>query len=246
MEFQDLVKLGFNKNEAKVYLSLINFGKADAYTIIKDTKFHKNIVYDNLEKLIDKGLIAFIIEGGKRVFQLTSSDMLVDLFAKKEKIIQDNKAKALELSKEIEKLAKKQKIFQEAQIFRGIEGVKSFYSQTLKGNDFYVFGAPQSSVDIMGELFWQNYEVKRAEQKIHAKLIFNPSLKEYGKTLNSKFTEIRYFNQKFEPLTETHIQDNKVAIIVWTDEPFLFLIESKEVANSYKKFFEDMWKQARY
>ena len=96
----------------------------------------------------------------------------------------------------------------------------------------------------MGELFWQNYELKRAEKKIHAKLIFNPSLKEYGKALNSKFTAIRYFNQSFEPLTETHIQDNRVAIIVWTEEPFLFLIESKNVAESYKRFFEDMWKQA--
>jgi hypothetical protein len=33
--------------------------------------------------------------------------------------------------------------------------------------------------------------------------------------------------------------------MVWTEEPFLFLIQSKEVADSYKKFFEEMWKQAK-
>ncbi len=245
MEYQELIKLGFNKNEALVYLSLIKFKKADALQIIKDTKFHKNIVYDNLEKLIDKGLVTFIIEEGKKSFQLAPSNMLIQFFEEQEEEIKEKKEKAIEFSKEIDKLAKKAKIMQEAQIYRGIKGIKSFYNQTLEGGDFYVFGAPQSSVSIMGELFWANYEIKRAKRKIHAKLIFNPSLKEYGKTLNSKFTEIRYFNQVFEPLTETHIQDNNVAIMVWTEEPFLFLIKSKEVADSYRDFFEDMWKQAK-
>ena len=70
MEMKNLVDLGFNKNEAKVYLSLIRFGKVDAKQIIKDTKFHKNIVYDNLSKLIDRGLVSFIIEGKKKIFQI--------------------------------------------------------------------------------------------------------------------------------------------------------------------------------
>jgi len=38
MEYHELIKLGFNKNEAIVYLSLIKFKKADALQIIKDTK----------------------------------------------------------------------------------------------------------------------------------------------------------------------------------------------------------------
>ena len=73
-----LIKLGFNKNEAKVYLALIEFGKADAGQIIAETKFHKNIVYDNLDKLIDKGLVSFIIENKKKIFQIASSNSLID------------------------------------------------------------------------------------------------------------------------------------------------------------------------
>ncbi|HIJ14282.1 TPA: TrmB family transcriptional regulator [Candidatus Woesearchaeota archaeon] len=245
MEYHELIKLGFNKNEAIVYLSLIKFKKADALQIIKDTKFHKNIVYDNLEKLIDKGLVTFVMENSKKSFQLAPSNMLIQFFEEQEEEIKEKKEKAIEFSKEIDKLTKKAKIMQEAQVYRGIKGMKAYFNQTLEGEDIFAFGAPQSSVDIMGELFWQNYETKRAKQKIHAKLIFNPSLREYGKTLNKKTTEIRYFNQAFEPLTETQIQGNNVAIMVWTDEPFLFLIKSKEVANSYRKFFENMWKQAK-
>lgn len=245
MEYQELIKLGFNKNEALVYLSLIKFKKADANQLIKDTKFHKNIVYDNLEKLIDKGLVTFILEEGRKSFQLAPSNMLIQFFEEQEEEIKEKKEKAIEFSKEIDKLAEKAKTVQEAQIYRGVKGIKAFYNQTLNGGEMSVFGAPQASVDIMGELFWTSYETKRAKNKINARLIFNPSLRDYGKTLNKKVSEIRYFHQSFEPLTETHIQDDKVAIMVWTDEPFLFLIKSKEVANSYRKFFENMWKQAK-
>jgi len=46
-------------------------------------------------------------------------------------------------------------------------------------------------------------------------------------------------------MSETHIQGDEVGIIVWTKEPILFLIKDKLVAESYTKFFEKMWKQAK-
>jgi len=246
MELTELIKLGFNKNEAIVYLTLIKFGKANARNIIQETKFHKNIVYDNLDKLIDKGLVSFIQEGKKKIFQIASSQALNDYFEEKEKELNEKKQSAIKISKEINQLAKCLPLTQEATIFRGIKGIKTFYNLTLeKGKDYFVFGAPQSSVDIMGELFWQNYNLKRSKKKIQARMIFNPSLRDYGKSITDKYTQIRYFERDLEPMTETHIQDDVLGILVWAKEPILFLIKDKLVAESYKKFFDKMWKQAR-
>jgi|SRR3989344_1603611 len=245
VEITDLIKLGMNKNEAKTYISLIKFRKADAHQIIQDTKFHKNIVYDNLEKLIDKGLVTFILEGNKRIFQLTSANALIDNIEEEQKELGRQKKKAIEISKEIEKSLKLIPQKQEAMIYRGVKGIKSFYNETLKGKDFVTFGGPQKSIDLMGETFWYNYDIKRAEKKIKARLIFNYSIKHHGAKIKNKFTEVKYFNKEFEPNTETHIQDDKVGVIVWGDEPILFLIQDKSVAESYKKYFENMWKQAK-
>lgn len=245
MEVSDFIKLGMNKNEAKTYISLIKFRKADAHQIIQDTKFHKNIVYDNLEKLIDKGLVTFILEGKKKIFQLTSANAIIDNIEEKQKVLEQYKKKAVEISKEIEKSIKINPQKQEANIFRGINGIKSFYQETLKGGEFVTFGGPQKSIEIMGETFWFNYDLKRAEKKIKARLIFNYSIKHHGEKIKNKLTEVKYFDKEFEPNTETHIQDDKVGIIVWSDEPVLFLIQNKLVAESYKKYFEKMWKQAK-
>lgn len=76
-------------------------------------------------------------------------------------------------------------------------------------------------------------------------MIFNPSLKKFGEKLKNKYTKIKYFDKDFGPLTQTDVHEDKVAIIVWTDTPILFLIEGIEITKSYKKYFERMWKQAK-
>jgi len=245
MELSELLKLGFNRNEARVYLALIKFGKADASTIIRETKFHKSIVYDNLDKLIDKGIVTFVVEGKKRIFQIASSEMLIRLFEEKEKEIQDKKKIASSISKEIDSRIKNIPEKQEATIYRGISGIKSFYNDSLKGGDYVVFGAPQESIDILGELFWENYNLKRIKNKIGVRMIFNPSIRYHGRKLLNKYTKIKYFDKDFEPSTETHIQGDKVGIIVWSENPLLFLIHNRKVAESYMKFFEKMWKMAK-
>ena len=250
MDYEELIGLGFNKNEAKVYLSLITFGKADANRIIKDTKFHKNIVYDNLEKLMDKGLVTYIIEEGRKVFQIAPPDMLVKFFEEQEKEIEKRKKSAAKIAEEIRKTIKKIPKKQEATIYKGVKAIKSFFNEVLRNKkDFAVFGAPQASVDILGEHFWKNYELKRVENKINVRMIANPSVKEFAESLKkiikNKYTLVRYFEQNFEPLTETHIEKDQVAFIVWSDTPVLFLIQDQLVADSYKAFFEKMWKQAK-
>lgn len=244
MELGDLIKMGFNKNESKVYLALAKFGKADAGRLIKETKFHKNIVYDNLEKLIDKGLVTFVLEGNRRVFQIAPPRAFQELFSQEQKELDEKKELASKLTEEIKRIKKKEPYEQEAQVYRGVKAIKSFYNDTLSKN-FYVFGAPQESIEIMGDIFWENYTLKRVKNKVKTKMIFNPSIRGFGRRIGGRYTEIRYFERDFEPLTETHIQDDKVAIIVWTEEPVLFLIKDKNVARSYLKYFETMWKQAK-
>jgi len=45
-------------------------------------------------------------------------------------------------------------------------------------------------------------------------------------------------------LVSTNIYRDKVAIILWAEQPITILIESKEISNSYRKYFEHFWKFA--
>jgi hypothetical protein len=158
------------------------------------------------------------------------------------------KEKAEKIAKEINSIAKSFLSKSEATIYRGIDGIKSFYNETLEdGEDLFIFGAPVESIKIMGETFWKSYENKRLSKNMNSKRIFNSSIKEYKNESGQKEKDSnrRYFEVGFEPLTETFIQGDKVAIMVWAKEPLLFLIRDKAVARSYKGYFNKLWKIAK-
>jgi len=77
-------------------------------------------------------------------------------------------------------------------------------------------------------------------------LLFNESLKSWDapKKYGHTFQEVRYHKKGFEPLTETIIRNDKVGIVIWTDKPLGILIQNKEAAESYDKYWEVLWNNA--
>jgi len=246
MEQIALFQLGLNKNEAKVYLTLLQLGSASAGELIKKTEFHRNIVYDNLEKLIDKGLVTFIQEGKKKIFHTSPPEMISEMIVKEQEKLDLKKKVAEEVMKEVLKSKLQEKNVQEATIYRGVKGLKVLLNDTIKeGKDYFVIGAPKSSVDIMGETFWKNYNLKRSEQKTIIKMLFNEDLRSWSKVIKSKLTQIRFLPKRFDGLTETMIYSDKVALVVWGEKPIATLIQDKHLAENYKKYFHFLWEQAK-
>lgn len=246
MDTEELILLGLTRNEAEIYLVLAKFYEIDANSIIQETKFHKKIVYDNLHRLIDKGLATSVIKDKRSFFSLTPPNMLSIYIEEQEKELQRKKKVADKIKKEVNSMKESLKENkQEATVYKGKNAVRSFYKETLELGDYYVLGAPKESVEIMGDLFWDNYHLKRKKNKQKVHLLLNQSLKSWGKQQKNNYTEIRYFDRDFEPKTETHIQKDVVAFIVWERNPIVFKIKSTTTANSYKKYFELLWKQAK-
>ena len=246
MDKNKLLQLGLNKNEAKVYVTLLKLGQSSAGELIKKTEFHRNIVYDNLEKLIDKGLVTFILEGKRKVFQTAAPEMISEFIEKEQNKLDEKKEVANEVKKEVIRIQSSIKEKQEATIFRGIKGIKTVLKDTLEvGEDYFAFGAPQASLDLMSSTYWENYNTKRTEKKIIVKMIFNESLRRWSEKIKNPVTKVKFLPKSFDPLSETIIYGDKVAIIVWTDKPIATLIKDKHLAESYKNYFNILWKQAK-
>lgn len=246
MQFEDFVKLGFNKNEAIVYAALLKLQTATAKDLIQETKFHKNIVYDNLEKLIEKGLISLIMDEGIKTFKAQPADMIITLLEDQEKQIQENKEYAKALVKDIKKLETKSAKKSETSTFKGKKGVQLILKDQLdSGEDYVSFGAPAQSVEIMGEYYWQNFRLRQNEHKIKGKLLFNESLRSEKEKIPEDLNEVRFIKSGIEPMTQTVVYGNKTAIIIWSENPVAMLINDIDVAKSYKEFFNELWKNAK-
>ena len=119
MDAVDLERIGLNRNEAKVYLALIIRGQATASELVKAIGVHRNIVYDNLEKLIEKGLVSFIVDGAKRKFIAQDPAAIIDYLQSKKLQIDRDIALAAKMAPSINKLLSSSDAQQDATICGG-------------------------------------------------------------------------------------------------------------------------------
>lgn len=199
------------------------------------------MVHRAFHSLAEKGLVTHILEGKIKQYQAVSPQQLLWFIEEKKERLQ----------KILPELEAKQKLAREkpkATLFQGIRGIKELLRLMLETTttEYYGYGGPKKANELLGDYFWESFHNRRIGKSIRGKLLFHPRLRYWGKELNKeKLTEVRYTPEKFEELTETIICGNRVAIIIWLDKPFGFLIEEKMAAYSYAQFFEVLWKNGK-
>jgi HTH-type transcriptional regulator, sugar sensing transcriptional regulator len=239
MDTEILEDIGLTRAEIKVYIALLELGPAAAGSILDKTGLQNSVVHMTLNRLIEKGLISFVKEGKRNTYQASNPKHISQYIEEKkerfERILPELLAKQ-GMSKEKP----------EVTTYRGVKGMREILHELLEagGKQHHTFGSSIKSL-MMGDAWWEHYHKKRAKKKIHAQLLFNKSLKEWKAEKRYPKSEVRYTKTGFEPLTETIIRNDKVGILLWTDKPTGILMHNKELAYSYEKYFQILWKTGR-
>ena len=56
---------------------------------------------------------------------------------------------------------------------------------------------------------------------------------------------MRFNSNVYDTPATTWIYRDKIAIIVWSDQPIATLIRSKDIADSYRQFFNILWNSSK-
>jgi len=77
--------------------------------------------------------------------------------------------------------------------------------------------------------------------------IYNSDAKERIKYLNSlNHTEARVLpGVKYDSFTTTFVCGDKVIMVFWEEEPMVLEIEDGNLAESYRQYFNIIWKKAK-
>src|SRR4030043_426727 len=103
-EYENYEGIGLTKNEAKVYETLIKFGKLGAGEISRESGVSYSKIYNVLDSLINKNLASVIPEKSKK-FIPGSPEALIELIEKKQNKLEKSKEKAKK-GKDIKTLAR--------------------------------------------------------------------------------------------------------------------------------------------
>lgn len=241
MDVIELERLGLNKNEARVYYALLQQKEATAADLVKALGIHRNIVYDNLEKLIEKGLVTFIIKNTKRLFISESPEALIEFLNTKKKKLEGDISLAKKLLPEISSIIGASGKKQSAYMFQGVQGVKKVLSHVLDAKEYWDIGVTNASVDLLGESFWMNFNLKVKHRRIKEHLLLNSDFKKKVGIIESKLRSFRVLPRKLNQITEIVLFSNKVAIFVYAAVPTVVLLEDRNVFNTFKKQFSLLW-----
>jgi sugar-specific transcriptional regulator TrmB len=192
-----------------------------------------------LHKLIDRGFVSYIKEGKRNIYQATNPRHIINY-------IDEKKSRFEQLLPQL--LIKQHGAVQSViTTFKGGRAIKELLYELLEagGKEHHTIGSSEKALIHVPNEWWFSYHAKRAARGIKAKLIFYESLRWVESEKHLKKAEIRYTKKGFEPLTETIIRNDKVAIIIWADIPLGILIHQKEVADSYEEYFQLLWAQAK-
>ena len=228
----------------------IDLGLTSSKNIINKTNLHRQIVYDSLNLLIEKGLVSYIIQANRKYFKANDPKNFLEYFNKKQEEIEKEKEEFKKILPKLESKKELSKEEQEATIYEGNKGIKSLLDDMINENKEILTLA---SSDIKAEAFQYHLQFNlpkfhriREKAKIPLKILFSEELKEREKELNKlKHTEAKLLSKEFTSNSSTNIYDNKVSIILWGSQPFGILIKSKEIADAQRKHFNLLWKIAK-
>ena len=235
-----LEEVGFSKNEAKVYLALLELGSTTVTRISSKSKVNRTNIYDCLTKLIARGLVSYFSEKDTKYFQAADPELLTNIL--KEKELKLNSILP-ELKLHNQQAQKKN----EAHIFEGIVAIRNMLNHFLDiGKPRYAYGAPLQASIMVGDYFLEAYHKRRIAQKLQLKMIYNSDAKERITFLNSlDYTEARFLLKEYDSPVTTTICGDEVVFFLYSNKPTTIQIRNEQMATAYKKYFDLLWSLAR-
>lgn len=243
-----LSDIGLTRSEVSVYLALLELGSSTTGPIIKKAGIASGKAYLILDKLSQKGLVTHAIRSGVRHYQAKDPENLLD-YLKDKKAELDQKEVTLRKAIPSLKAAYDEKKYKPiAEVYEGVKGFKSFYDGTLKelkkGECIDIMGVPLEA-NKKYAAYLLDWNQKRVELGIKMRIIYNNDCREIGKKREAmKLTEVRYMQKEFETPAWIDIFRDYVVTLNVHGEPVCFLIKNKESAETYRKYFEVIWKNS--
>jgi len=231
-----LEEVGLSKNEAKIYLALLDLGSATAGKIAEKTGIHRSNVYDALERLLEKGIVTYIIKKDTKYYQATDPENLLNMIKEKE-IHLTQILPELKLAQQLSKPRPS------AEILEGSLGLKTAFYDLLKyKKTIYIVGVPKEAP--LKVKYWiERFHKEHAKRKIWMVHIYNPGAKErirYLKTL--PYIKVRCLPEEYDSPVSLLSCGDEVLIIMWDLTPIVTIrVKNPTFSKSVEKWFNLMW-----
>jgi len=241
MDKEILKELGLTNNEVEVYLTLLRKGSITVNTIAEKSGLHRQACYDALDRLLEKGFVSFVIQNNKKYFQGIKPDKILNILREKE----DKFKTILQNLIDLTKLPREDTF---VEVFKGKGTIRAVYRDIArefekKPGDLLISGVDERKFmeadNIALEQHLSTIRRLKCKEKVLVKEGENVFLE--GKQTIYKAVPKESFTQT----TPTFVYNNKFTIVVWGNPMYAIVIENKDIAETYRRQFNHLWKTAK-
>ncbi len=232
---------GFSEKKARVYLTLLELGEASVADIAANAKLKRTTVYSILPELQAEGQVSLIKRAGKKTYFIEDPRYL--------KVALEEKAEMIDTV--IPQLQAIHNIFPykpKITVYEGIGGMKDIYRDVVKSTHTGdIIFSYISTVDFEriapGEI--GNYYVEQRVKKkiVHRAITIDSQMaQEWQKNAKKELREIKIIKDPSHQFSgDMKIYGNKVAFLSYKENFMGIVIESKEIGNLHKSWFDKLW-----
>ncbi|MFA6160305.1 MAG: helix-turn-helix domain-containing protein [Parcubacteria group bacterium] len=236
---KELEKQGLDPKKAKVYLAVLELGRATIIELSRKTKLKRTTVYDIVLILIGMGYVTEARKGKRRLFIAEDPEVLLNT----------NEQKLLEFKNLIPFLTEiRSKVVPKPTIkfYDGTLGVRTIMEELLnvKNKEQLFWSSISDLVDFFGNRYMESWVKRRIKRGILSKVLLTKkrNVADIYMQSNDKFLrEIRWLPKTYLFKGVVCIFDNKVCYISSREESFGFVIESNEFSQVMRLIFESSW-----
>ena len=253
---QQLEALGLQDNEARVYLALLEAGRASVTQIARSAQLNRTTGYDILERLALHGLASRAGTGTKIKMYAAEPPVRLKQYLENKKHQAERRLEDADaVLSDLQGLYKKESK-PVIKFFEGREGARNIYWHTLEANST-IYSILDLSVYLPEyDQFGKDYIRERSKRGIKEKapvLKNEAGIKYYYAVYKNnkhyqKFTEYRWLEKQFPftPAAEVNIYDDVVmGVLAKPGENAAFEIINPSFANSLKIIFELAWGEGK-
>lgn len=232
-------------------MALFGAGPMSATKIAQQINVSRTSIYDLLERLMQKGLVAQTMQGGVKMFVATSPEKISLLLEEKEKDLARAKKDLDVLA--TQKMDKQKTMIPRLQLFEGRKELQQMMKDLLLYRDITLHGCwPILRVaEVLGEEFLEKFNYERIDRNIKIKVVWPakqiPTAKKYPYLTPDQTTkrEVRIAPAGTDFSLGYTFYKNIVRFISSKRESFGFLIESYELTEMMRSQFEIVWQASK-
>jgi sugar-specific transcriptional regulator TrmB len=252
---EKLASFGLNDVESKIYLHLVHNEPKTFLEISKALSIPRTSIYDNSEKLIEKGLLERIVNFKSQKLKAYPIDHLGNIVDKEKEKVEKMQDVLETFKSDINFSSLKTSSFTEVRYYSGAEGLRQIMWNTLKAKTEMYGYSIMGRMEVVGEKFMQKYVDEFKKRKLKDRVIVNPvefTLNYVGifaDTSKSQlaFENIRYIDKdRMYIAGDTTIYNDTFALCFWKEGEVVGVeIDNPEFVKTQKSIFELLWEVAK-